>query len=104
MENVNSDFICLWWGNLDLLDLEFFASSPADGCFALDRLSCSVRHGDGGRWMRVNTACERGNETLWLYNISLEALQVSRRENGCPWLYAREQFAILGRVVILPSP
>jgi hypothetical protein len=42
VQNVNSDFVRLRWGDLNLLDFERLAGTPADSGFAFDGLSCGV--------------------------------------------------------------
>ena len=47
VQDLDADFVGFGRRDLDLLDLEELAGSPADGGLALDRLSCGVRHGGG---------------------------------------------------------
>jgi hypothetical protein len=42
VQDVDSDFIGLRRGDLDLLDLEWLAGAPAYGGLAFDGLSCGV--------------------------------------------------------------
>ena len=47
VEDLNANLVCLRGRNLDLLDLEGLAGTPADSSLALDDLTGGVRHGDG---------------------------------------------------------
>jgi len=44
VQYMNSDFMRLWRRNLNVFDLEWFSSAPADGSFAFNGLSSGVRH------------------------------------------------------------
>ena len=55
VENPDADFVGLGRRDLDLLELEGLASTPADGGLALDDFSGGVRHGGVGDVRRLGS-------------------------------------------------
>lgn len=44
MQDLNANFMSLRRSDFDIFNFEFFSGGPTDGGFAVDDLSCCLRH------------------------------------------------------------
>jgi hypothetical protein len=47
VQDLNANFVSLWWSDFNLFNLELFSGGPTNGGFAMNCFPCSVRHCNG---------------------------------------------------------